>query len=278
MRRQTTVLGISFIIPLTANLLFISGLLPPIGINPTPLVLIPASLLQAWVVLGTRILDIIPLARSMVLDRIDVGTVVLDANWRIADINRAALDLIGLQEQTLFGYSAERLPPPWNGMGRTTEPIQVGGDEEARWIRIEKTAVTNNKHKTQGTLLLLKDVTSDVLRRKEIEQKRLYEQQQKQQCLQQLLLRDIHDGFSGLTSNLLLMSVLAQKEQTSEKKNERHRADQLGAGSLPRRELHGLYYLRQPRYGFFRHQSRSLRVSAQRSFAAGTDRISSGHF
>jgi hypothetical protein len=85
MRKQTILLSISFIIPLTATFLYIFDIIPRIGISPTPFLLLPAGLIQAWVVLNTRILDIIPIARSMVLEQIDIGMVVLDANhWNKA--------------------------------------------------------------------------------------------------------------------------------------------------------------------------------------------------
>jgi signal transduction histidine kinase len=224
LHKQTAILGISFIVPLTANLLFVFGVLPPIGINPTPIVLIPASILQAWVVLNTRILDIIPIARSMVLDQIDIGTVVLDSNHRIADINRAALGLIGVQEKEVFGRAVNTLPPPWEtldpSLNMPLEPVQIGSDRDPRWIRIEKAPVAMGPKPSRGILLLLKDVTDEVLRHIENEEKRVYEQQWKQQQLQKLLLRDIHDGLGGLTSNLLYMAVLAQKESSPDRKND----------------------------------------------------------
>ncbi len=223
LRKQTFVLGLSFIIPLIGNILFILQVIPPTGINPTPILMIPASLLQAWVVFGTRILDIIPVARSMVLDQIDVGTIVLDSNQRIADINRAALALTDTDERNVFGRSVNTLPSPWGNLeflaADRPDSVKIGTDQAPRWIRIEKTPVSAETNKFQGSLFLLKDITDEVLLREEAEQKKQYEQKQKQQRLQQLLLRDIHDGLSGLTSNLLLMSVLAQKEPTLEQKD-----------------------------------------------------------
>ncbi len=220
MRKQATWLGISFIIPLAANILFITKVFPSIGINPTPLAMLPSSLIQVWVILRTRLLDIIPIARSMVLQQIDIGILVLDQNGRIADVNRAALSMIGASEVDLVGTALDSLSPPWNTLNSMEENriIEMGDDGQERWFQMDRKQIIEES--SAGNLLLIKDITADVLNRQNAEAEQALKRKESQQRLQSLLLRDIHDGIGGLISNLSFMSVLASKAQDPAKKDE----------------------------------------------------------
>jgi signal transduction histidine kinase len=220
--KQITLLGISFIIPLSVNILFIFGLIPAIGINPTPFVLLPGSFLQAWVVLHSRILNITPTAWPLVFDHIGAGILVLDKDGHITGINPAAQALIGATEPEALGHTTEDLPSPWNKALNTTADkgnlVHLPNNQISHWLHIERINIGTNQT-TRGTLVLLQDATSEVLNQQKAELTRKFEDQQKQLWLQKRFLRDIHDGLGGLASNLSLMSVLAEKEEDPKSKD-----------------------------------------------------------
>lgn len=114
LRKQLLLLAISFLFPLIINLLFIFDLLNTRGLNPTPFALFPASLLQAWIVFRHHILDVVPIARSMIFQHVEVGALIFDKNGLLVDLNSAARNFINLPDQHLLSRPVHQLPPPWS--------------------------------------------------------------------------------------------------------------------------------------------------------------------
>jgi len=102
-RRQTLTVLIGLCLPLIWNVLY------TLGLSPVPRHdLAPAVLGLSGVVVGVglfrlRLFDIGPIARNTVIDSMDDGMVVLDAQNRIVDLNPAAEKLLGVAASQAVG-------------------------------------------------------------------------------------------------------------------------------------------------------------------------------
>lgn len=87
-------LGVSMIV--IPNILYILGLSPIKRFDITPVFFGPAGMLMAWGIFRYKMLDLVPMARTTVIETMNAGVMVLDLQNRVLDINPAFIKIIGL--------------------------------------------------------------------------------------------------------------------------------------------------------------------------------------
>jgi diguanylate cyclase (GGDEF)-like protein len=94
-RRQSVTLLAAVVLPLLGNLA--SSLELPLArdYDPTPVAVTLGALVLVWGVFRYRLLDLVPVARSLVFDRLGDPVLVLDAYGRVVDGNPAADRALG---------------------------------------------------------------------------------------------------------------------------------------------------------------------------------------
>jgi len=97
-----------------------------------------------------RLGDILPVARSLLIDRMQDGLLVLDAQDRIVDMNPTARQIIGCPIQKAFGKPIESL---WNGWGTSTGV----SDDESFGIRELVSGVGDNRRTYEMRISFLND-------------------------------------------------------------------------------------------------------------------------
>ncbi len=91
--------------PLVGNAYFIFGS-PPVGFpDPTPIIFTVTGLAFAWAIFGGRILEVVPLAHDVIVQKLSTGIVILDMEQKIKDINPAAAEILGLHQENIAGRS-----------------------------------------------------------------------------------------------------------------------------------------------------------------------------
>ena len=224
LRKQIVILSIAYIFPTLGNIVYTYDLLPSIGINPAPFILLPSTILLAYVVSRYRVLDLVPIARSMILDHINDGLIVLDTSGLIVDINTVAESWIGVKGMEVLGSSPDQLPSPWSvdlqepEGSEATHTVKI--DNKQHWFKSKRIPVLDATSQTKGTLILIRDSTVENLHEIVLQQHRKRELELKQTQIQKLLIRDIHDGLGGIAANIAIMATLARKEQEIQKKDE----------------------------------------------------------
>lgn len=95
-KRQAVALlcGVSLIV--VPNILYVIGISPVQRLDLTPVFFGPAGLLIAWGIFRYKMLDLVPLARSTVIETMSAGVIVLDLQDRVLDINPAGERILGL--------------------------------------------------------------------------------------------------------------------------------------------------------------------------------------
>jgi signal transduction histidine kinase len=112
-RAQATAVAIAALVPWAANIAYLSGLTGAFPLDLTPFAFTVTALCLGWAVLGYQLVDIVPIARDLILDRMREGVIVINNDGRIADINQAAAQIIGLPPAQTVGKPAAEALAPW---------------------------------------------------------------------------------------------------------------------------------------------------------------------
>lgn len=156
-------LGISF--PWLSNLSYWVGYTPLLGLNLTPFAFLFSSICVTWSLFQYRLLDIVPLAQDAVLESMNDGVLVLDANHRIVKLNPAAEHILR-DNSNLIGKPIHKLFPSLNGLVEVAKReqsasreilLRYGKDEHSFDIRLLPLMI--NEQQLEGQLLVLHDIT-----------------------------------------------------------------------------------------------------------------------
>lgn len=104
--RQIVLLLVSAITPWAANVMYLARIPPFGGIDPTPFAFALSSLLLGWGLLRNRLLDILPIARDVIVLGMRDGVIVVDSRGRVVDINPAAENFFGRSAAAVVGQPA----------------------------------------------------------------------------------------------------------------------------------------------------------------------------
>lgn len=110
-RAQAILVAISSLIPFVGSFLFVMGVSPIPGIDPTPLYLAGSGALMGLGVLRMKLLDLLPVARATLFENMSDGMVVFDHRKRVLDYNVAAHALMG--ESLYMGAWTSNFSPIW---------------------------------------------------------------------------------------------------------------------------------------------------------------------
>lgn len=224
LQKQIIFIAIAYLIPTLGNLVHTYNLLPELGINPAPFFLLPTTILLSYVVFRYRVLDLVPIARSMILDYMNDGLIVLDSFGLLVDINSVAEKWIGVTGIQVLGSIPTQLPSPWNVFlpesMQEENTYKLETADADRWFTCKAIPILDAHTEVKGTLILIRDTTVENLHRILRDQNRQRNSEIQQLNMQKLITRDIHDGLGGLAANMALMAALALKEENLGKKNE----------------------------------------------------------
>ena len=167
---------IGVLAPLLGNIYFLFGSVPPGFPDPTPIIFTVTGLAFSWAIFGGRLLEVVPLAHDVIVQKLSTGTVILDVEKNILEINPVALDILGLSEQE---YQGKSLKENLKGIPSITKPIlaalnvpiqgdqelQVSVPETGRTFDVIISRIDDNLGNITGWLIQL----SDISQRKRVE-------------------------------------------------------------------------------------------------------------
>lgn len=154
--------------PWVANALFIFGLSPlPDYVDLTPLAFTITGLSVGWSMYRYQLMDIVPVARDTVIERIGEAVLVLDRNNRVVDANPAALTLLNTTGQSLIGQPlADQLSdrPDLLEAYRDTEQTSAEiafevATGERREYKMTISPLLNKQGSPAGRVIVLHDIT-----------------------------------------------------------------------------------------------------------------------
>src|SRR6266511_439847 len=97
----------ALILPFLFNILYNFNIGPFGRVDLTAFAFVLAVVVVVWGIFRLRLLDIVPVARSRIVETMQDGVVVLDAYQRIVDLNPAAQSILGHTARQSIGRSEE---------------------------------------------------------------------------------------------------------------------------------------------------------------------------
>ncbi len=198
-RRYAGAVLLGTALPWLGNMLYLVGL-----DLFAPLAYVMGGLLLSWGLYQIRSLNLVPIARSAVVENMPDGMLVLDDKDRVLDCNLAALQLLGLARRDIVGQpAAEALRAHFDlvqqyGQSETVQDEIVLND---RICELRIAPMTDRLGRTTGRLIMVRDITERVHSADELDQ-RTAELQTILQAFPDLMFRLDQEGrFIGYTAS-----------------------------------------------------------------------------
>ncbi len=166
-RAQLRLLMVGAAAPWLGNAIYVLDLSPFPYLDLTPFMFAFAGGAAFWGLFRHQFLDVVPVARDMIIDGIEDGVLVLDEYGRIIDLNPAARQFIGRWNQQLVGQSIEQLGAEWaalhpvlQGGRKAALELKLGSDEHERFYDISVSPLRSRQGHLHGFTLIIYDITS----------------------------------------------------------------------------------------------------------------------
>lgn len=161
-RQQVMIMVVAVLIPWISNMIYISGSSPVPGLELTPIALTLSGLLIAWAIFRLQMLELVPVARDLLIESMDDGVLVLDELNRIVDANPTVYRLVERSPEKTIGRPVEEVFDNWSDLvaryrdtPRARAEIQVG---QTRWLDLLITPIYDRDTLT-GRLVVLRDIS-----------------------------------------------------------------------------------------------------------------------
>jgi PAS domain S-box-containing protein len=162
-RGQVVSLLIAGIAPWIGNGLFLAGFSP---IDLTPFAFSITGLALGWGLFRFQLLDLVPVARDLVMESINDGVLVLDAQNRIVDMNAAVRRIIGEERsQGMIGQPTDRVFAQLHdqvvqqrGSLENLE-IATGEGDAQRFFELRLSPLLDRAGRLTGRVVILHEIT-----------------------------------------------------------------------------------------------------------------------
>ncbi|MEZ5287526.1 MAG: histidine kinase N-terminal 7TM domain-containing protein [Vicinamibacterales bacterium] len=209
------------VLPAVGHLLFLVRLRPSAGFDVTPLALAMAGMFFTWGLYRYRLFGLVPIARDMVVDSMEDGVLILDAERRIIEMNAAAERLTGCTP-VVVGRPIEDVVAWWtDGVAESSPrsmPAVVRLEPGPRYLEVRLAPVRDRERHFNGWLVQVRDITSR--RRAEADRRALERRVQEQQRSDSLTVfaagvaHDFNNLLTGILGNADLLSMQAPPDST----------------------------------------------------------------
>lgn len=161
-RRQALAVLAGLLIPLTASLAYVLTLIPGVTKDFTPFGYAAAACVFYAALFRMDLFSLVPVGRAAVVERLGIGILVLDREWRLADANPAAMGILGLREDQIgkkvagLAEGQDALPRAIVEAVRSKAPMELRVESErgARFYRVESSPLDG-----AGSLAVLTEET-----------------------------------------------------------------------------------------------------------------------
>ncbi|SMO57956.1 histidine kinase N-terminal 7TM domain-containing protein [Halorubrum cibi] len=164
-RGQSAALIVGVVTPWATNVLYNLGVLPEVGIDPTPIAFAISGVAYLGAIDRFRMFGANPApawrAKQFLFDHIHDGAVVVDGHDTIVDVNRAGAAILDVDVDRVLGRSASELLPlsePFRAEDGA-EILTVGTESTSRSYDVNVSELTDRHGETLGYVFTLHDVT-----------------------------------------------------------------------------------------------------------------------
>jgi len=140
----------------------------------TPLAFGFTGILLTYSVIRKRIMNIVPVARTHIIESMSDGILVLDAQNRVVDVNPAMENFLNRKPAAILGKIASEALQPWMegdealfDAQETHTELRIP-DSPSRYLDLRVTPLYNNHQHLTGRLMVFRDVTERKLVEKKL--------------------------------------------------------------------------------------------------------------
>ena len=221
-RPQYWALVLGTLLPLGGNVLYLTRLRTVGGFDVTPLAFAATGLCFTWGLYHHKLFGLVPIARDLVVDSMEDGVLILDADRRIVDLNAAAERYTGANPACV-GREIGRVVPWW--YDATAElpsspslPAVIKTEPGPRYHEVRVSPVRDRVRRFTGWLVILRDITAR--RQADAERYALERRVQEQQKSESLTVfaagvaHDFNNLLTGILGNADLLAMQAPPDST----------------------------------------------------------------
>jgi len=221
-RRQISTILIGTLIPVVANVIYLLGFSPVKGLDLTPFAFTLSGFVYSITIFRFRFLDIVPIARSTVVENIPDGVIVADKFGIIVDMNHSAERITGMQATRVIGKSLEDTWPVWSAF--TKHGIDENGHNDLvieekeikRYLDINITTLATKSGGKSGHLLVLKDITDRIFTQQRLEELYRQERTLRNNLKEEINKRNKYSEAIDHELRIPIMSILASEKLLEE--------------------------------------------------------------
>jgi len=163
-RLQAAVMFLGSLLPWSAFIVHLAGIIPG-GLDPIPFALASSGLLYAYGLFRFRLFDLAPIVRSTLVENLQDGMLVFNHDWRLVDLNQAAVPLLSLPQQEAIGALRDRILVDYPGLiaaivagGGLVEDTGDGRNYPPVLAQVSVTPIEGGWRKDAGFLILIHDI------------------------------------------------------------------------------------------------------------------------
>ncbi|HQK55470.1 MAG TPA: histidine kinase N-terminal 7TM domain-containing protein [Methanolinea sp.] len=214
LHEQTLLLLAALAFPTVVNYLNVLGVSPVQGVNMTTPLLWISAILYTAALFRYRFLDIIPIARSRLIETMNAPLFLLDMDGRIVDLNPAACSLLSLPRESALGKEITTLTPSnpaflalCRSEGATHNELTWDEGSSILFFQGSAELLRTRGGHPDGRLILLQDITNlkqieQALRESEEKFSRAFRSSPYAITITRMddgLILDVNDGFAQIT-------------------------------------------------------------------------------
>jgi diguanylate cyclase (GGDEF)-like protein len=217
-KRQSLAVLIAVAVPWVAEIIYVtnSGILP--GVDPAVTIVLSGALMTVGLV-RFRLLDLVPVAREKLIESMEDGLLVLDAEHRILDSNPAAERIIGGTREGWTGAHVRVALSVWPEMadclaGLTCDETATIVSPAGRTISVTVVPLRGTRAALDGSLITLRDATAQAATAADLQtmNEDLHERVLQIETLQEELREQaIRDPLTGLFNRRYLDATLERE-------------------------------------------------------------------
>lgn len=147
------------------SFIFVTGLSPFPNADNTPFSFTIAAFAFAYALLRYRMLDIVPVARDTLIEGMNDGVLVLDANNRIVDMNPEAEKLLSASSAGAIGRPVEEFFSPWGNLVKTFMNVEKArvevptGRDANTYLDMQISPLFDKRKNFIGRLVVWRDIS-----------------------------------------------------------------------------------------------------------------------
>ena len=186
-RRQNIILLIAVLTPWVGNILYVTGLSPIPNLDITPFAFTISIAVFAWGITSFKLVNLAPVARDLVVEKMSDGMIVLDGQGNIVDINPAVQKALGLSASEAIGQKSQDVFKAWpslveryGNMHEAQDEIVFGEGDSRIWYELRMSPLVDSHDRLLGGVVTVRNITEkkrteEALRLSEEKYRKIYE-------------------------------------------------------------------------------------------------------